>query len=345
MKIAIHQNHNIFDHSTLWTKPWIEYCKNQNNVEYELVNCFDVNILEHLKSFDILLWHFTHYSIQDMQFARIILSAAQNMGIKIFPDYKTSWHFDDKIAETYLLKTINATIPKSWIYYTKSTANSYFQNECRYPVVAKLKCGSGSTNVKLLKNVDDSLKYTKKMFGNGYKSTPNVLLKVKSNIKSSKTWSTVVSRFKRIPDFLNVLKNASKFPNEKGYVFLQEYIPNDGYDLKVIVVGGKLSFLIRDVRKGDFRASGGGIIRYDKSLITPKIRKAVFNISDKLGFQCMGYDFVVDNRNGIGKIVEISYGFSHTAQMGLGGYWDRDDNWHNIPLNVPEEIIKNIIRD
>jgi glutathione synthase/RimK-type ligase-like ATP-grasp enzyme len=42
---------------------------------------------------------------------------------------------------------------------------------------------------------------------------------------------------------LRTLNSAKKFPNEKEYVFLQEFIPNNGNDLKIDVVGDKLSFI------------------------------------------------------------------------------------------------------
>lgn len=170
------------------------------------------------------------------------------------------------------------------------------------------------------------------------------MFKTKSNIQSSKDWNTFLKRIKRIPDFIETYTKAKRFPRERGYVFVQEYIPNDGYDLKVVVVGNKLSFLARDVRKGDFRASGGGSIHYDKRLITKEIRNISFEIAEKLGFQCMGYDFVIDKRDGSPKIVEISYGFPHTNQMNLGGYWDKDGVWYDQPLNAPQEVLENMLR-
>jgi len=326
----------------MWDKVWIEYCK-ENTIDYEVVNCFDNNILEVLKEFDLLLWHFSHYSLQEMLFARTILSSAKNIGLGVFPDFNTSWHFDDKIAETYLLSSINAPTPKSWIFYTYKSAVDFFENFNDYPIVAKLRCGSGSSNVKLIKDKYHAKKYTKKMFKNGYKAAPSIVFKAKSNIKSSADIKTIVNRFKRIPDFIQSLTSAKLLPNEKGYVFLQEFVPNDGYDLKVVVVGDKLSFLARDVRKGDFRASGGGTIKYDHNLITKEIRDAAFRISRELKFQSMGYDFVIDNRNNAPKIVEISYGFSHVAQIGLGGYWKESGEWIDEPLNAPVEILKNLV--
>ncbi|MBN2851111.1 MAG: hypothetical protein JXQ23_00085 [Clostridia bacterium] len=342
MKIAIHQNHDVFNHSTSWDNEWISYCI-KNKIEYSVVNCFDNDILKILKNFDVLLWHFNNYSLQEMQYARSILYSASEIGLRVFPDFNTSWHFDDKVAETLLLKSIEAPIPKTWTFFTYSSAIEFFKNRCNFPVVVKLKCGSGSNNVKLLNNENQAKLYAKKMFRNGLKSSPSLLFKVKSNIQSSKNWSTLIRRFYRIPDFIETFRNANKFSKEKGYVYIQEFIPNNGYDLKVVVVGEKLSFLAREVRKGDFRASGGGSINYNKEYLTEEIRKISFELSEKLGFQSMGYDFVIDKRDNCPKIVEISYGFSFTAQMELGGHWDKEGIWREESFNAPDEILKNLI--
>jgi hypothetical protein len=57
----------------------------------------------------------------------------------------------------------------------------------------------------------------------------------------------------------------------------------------------------------------------------------------------MGYDYVVDKKTREGLIIEISYGFSHEALLSAGGYFDRKGNWHDEPLNAPEEILRNLI--
>lgn len=58
----------------------------------------------------------------------------------------------------------------------------------------------------------------------------------------------------------------------------------------------------------------------------------------------MGYDYVVNNNTGEGIIIEISYGFSHEALLLAGGYFDRQANWHEAPLNAPIEVIQNILK-
>ena len=201
MKVAIHQNHAIFKHTTMWDNEWIQYCI-ENDIDYEVINCFENDILEKLGNFDILLWHFSNYSLQEMMYARTILNSASILGLKVFPDFSTAWHFDDKIAETYLLKTIGAPIPGSYMFYTLDSAKKFLNTEAKYPIIAKLRSGSGSNNVKMLNNPDQALNYTKKMFSKGLKASPSILFKTKSNIKSSKDWKTIISRIKRIPDFI-----------------------------------------------------------------------------------------------------------------------------------------------
>lgn len=343
LRIAINKNDKIFLHSTAWTNSWIEYCQ-KNGVSFEIVDCYQSDIIDKLQHFDCLLWHICNYVLQDMMVGRSVLFAAKNMGLKIFPDFNTAWHFDDKIAETYLLQAIDAPIPNSWMFYLLEDCITWLENEAAYPLIAKLRCGSGSNNVKLLRTRNDALKYAKHMFNRGYKTYSDILFKAKSQYLSSRSWEVIKTRIRRIPEFLQTLAHAKMFHKEKGYVFFQEYIPNDGYDLKIVVIGDKLSFIGRNVRKGDFRASGGGDLFFEKSLVTQNIISSAFSTSDKLCFQCMGYDYVVDKMTGNGKIVEISFGFSHTALLQAGGFFDRSGVWHKEPLNAPAEVIKNIIQ-
>lgn len=343
VKVAIGYNPTKTTHSTNWRFPWEDYCID-NKLDFELVDCYRSDIIDHLKGFTHLLWHFGNYEFQDMLFARSILYSAKEMGLKVFPDYDSSWHFDDKIAETYLLQSVNAPIPDSLMFYRYEDCEQQINdNEIDFPIIAKLRGGSGSHNVKLLRTPTELLRYARKMFGSGISPSPSLMYKTVSNARTSRNWETMIKRVKRAPEFFRTLKNAKKFPNEKEYVFLQEFIPNDGYDLKIVVVGDKLSFIGRNIRKGEFRASGGGDLFYDRSYVTKNIIESAFRTSDLLNFQCMGYDYVVNKDTGEGKIIEISYGFSHAALLGAGGYFDREGNWHDVPMDAPKEILKNMI--
>lgn len=343
MKIAILFDDNEKLHSTNWSNAWIEFCK-INTIEYQTINPFQNEINNILLSFDVVLWHFGNYSFKDMLIAKNILFPMEKLGKKVFPSINDAWHFDDKLAETYLLQAIKAPVPKSYYFYSLEDVNKNI-GKLNFPVVAKLRNGSGSHNVKLLKSKQELLVYSKRMFTIGISSVPSLLYKASSNFKSSKNLNTFIKRLKRIPEFLKSLSSAKKFNLERGYVYLQEFIPNEGFDLKIVVVGDKLSFIGRNIRKGEFRASGGGDLFYAKEHITMDVINSAFKTNETLGFLCMGYDYVIDSKSKVGYIIEMSYGFSHEALLNANGYFDRKGKWHAEPVNVPHEILKNIIMD
>ena len=97
--------------------------------------------------------------------ARSILYSAEQMGLRVFPNFCTAWHFDDKIAETYLLQSVKAPIPRSWVFYSSDSAARFFESDCEYPVVAKLRCGSGSNNVRLIRDRKEAISNVQTMFG------------------------------------------------------------------------------------------------------------------------------------------------------------------------------------
>jgi len=342
LKIAICKKDEMFNHSEGWGKWWLDYCQNEG-LDFQVIDPYRFDIIDSLTEFDILLWHPSNYVLADMIESRSILYTAQRMGLSVFPDFKTAWHFDDKIAQSYLLQSVNAPVPQSWVFYLMKECIDWVEKEAEFPIIAKLKSGSGSNNVRMLSSKIEALTYAKRMFGRGFSPAPSLVYKAKSKWQSTHDWETFTSRVKRIPEFLHTLSRAKQFPNEHGYAYFQELIPNDGYDLKVVVIGEKICGFSRKSRKGDFRASGGGDIIYDNSLVTKQVRDSALEVSKTLGFQCMGFDYVVDNRTGKGLIVEMCYGFSNDALLATRGYWDSKGEWHSEPLNAPVEILQNMI--
>lgn len=343
MRVAIHRDSKEIDHSTSWVNPWENYCK-ESNVDYEIIDLFRCDAINRLKEFDVLLWHMGQYSLAEMLEARSILYSAKKIGLKVFPDFNDAWHFDDKVAEMYILQSIGAPIPDSKVYYHMDSIKTDLKaGLIEFPIVGKLRTGSGSHNVKLLKSEHALKHYASKMLSRGYNPAPSIIYKTTSNIRSSHTKQQFFNKLKRAPEFFRSLSAARHLPREKDYVYLQQFIPNEGYDLKVVVVGDKCAFLVRPVRSHDFRASGGGEVFFDQKYFNKQVIESAFRVSDALGIQCMGYDYVVNKETGEGVIVEMSYGFSHEAIMASGGYYDRELQWHGEPFNAPRELLKNIL--
>ena len=77
---------------------------------------------------------------------------------------------------------------------------------------------------------------------------------------------------------------------------LIKYLPNNTYDTRITIIGERAFGFIRENRYNDFRASGSGKISYDKTAIDLKCVEIAFEISQKLKFQTMAYDFIYNER-------------------------------------------------
>ncbi len=314
MKIAIHNSKEGF------SLKWIEYCQN-NGIEFKIVNCYDNDIVEQLKNFDVLLWHWHHNNPKDILFARQLLYSLERMGKKVFPDSTTVWHFDDKVGQKYLLEAVDAPLINSYVFYDKSESLNWIK-ETSFPKIFKLRGGAGAENVKKIDSEKEAIDYTNKAFGKGFLGFNRF------HSLKEKVWH--FKRDKNIKFFINIVKglvrvfiphkNHQLLPVEKGYIYAQDFIPNNDCDIRVIVIGKRAFAIKRMVRKDDFRASGSGNIVYDIDQIPKECLKIAFEVTKKLEAQCLAYDFVFLNNTP--KIIEISYGFNRMGYLDCPGYWN-----------------------
>lgn len=334
MKLAIHHRSGSF------SDRWIEYCKNKN-IEYIVVNAYDNDIIEQVKDCDALMWHHHHADFKDVLTAKRILFALEHAGVKVFPDFNTGWHFDDKVAQKYLLEAIDAPLVPSFVFYDKQEAIQWAQ-QTSFPKVWKLKGGAGAKNVKLANNLSEATKFINKAFGKGFSQFDR--------------WGHFKERYNMWRNgkdtFLGVIKGVGRLiiptdfaklqSRDKGYVYFQEFIPNNNSDTRVVVIGNRAVAEKRFVRKNDFRASGSGEYSYDN--INLKSISLAIEISKTLKLQSVAFDFVEDeNLNPL--IVEICYGFGTAGISKAPGYWDSDLNWHEGKFNPQDWMVEDLVNN
>ena len=339
MKIAIHKRNNSF------SDRWIRYCE-ENSVSYKIVNCYDSDIIEQLKDCAGLMWHWSHLDYKAQNFAKQLIKSIEKMEIKVFPSFDTSWHFDDKVGQKYLLESINAPLIPSYVFYDKISALNWIQGTT-FPKVFKLRGGAGSQNVKLIRNKKEAIKLAKQAFTKGFPLVnKNSDIKQKLWIlKRDKDLKSVFGMFKGIGRFLFPRPNMGLLSVQKGYVYFQEFIPNNNFDDRIIVIGDRAIGLKRFVRKGDFRASGSGNFSYEKNSFDKKSIKLAFETVKKLEAQSLAFDFIY-NSNNEPLIVEISYCYSMGAAYdNCPGYWDSNLVWHEAPVNPQYWIIEDFIEE
>jgi glutathione synthase/RimK-type ligase-like ATP-grasp enzyme len=320
MKIAIH-----LDETRGFSERWLKYC-HDNNISCKIIDCYDSDIVAQTADCDVLMWDFKPNDYRDFLFARQLLYSFQAGRKQVFPDFNTCWYYDDKVGEKYLFESINAPLVPSHVFYTRKEALQWIE-QTTFPKVFKLREGAGSVNVRLVKTKREAKKIIKTAFGRGFPQFDKigyVLDMIKKYKSGNETLIRVCKSFKM---FFVSNEFDKMHGREKGYVYFQDFIPNNKFDIRVVVVGDKAFALKRLVRKNDFRASGGGSIVYNKEEIDERCVKIAFEVNEKIKSQSIAYDFVFDEKN-TPFIVEISYGYTAPAYDKCEGYWDREMNWH-----------------
>lgn len=335
MRIGIHPSKSSF------SERWITYCKTKS-INYKLVDCYSSDIIQHLSDCDALMWHFSQNDPKAILFARQLVYSVEVSGKKVFPNFYTVWHFDDKVGQKYLLEAIGAPLAPTWVFYDKTEALQW-ASQCDYPKVFKLKGGSGSQNVKLVSSKRQAVRQINQAFGKGF-SQYDPVESLKERWRLFQNGKTPVR---------NILEGLVRFiisppfdrikGRDRGYIYFQEYIPNNDHDIRVVVIGNKAFAIKRMVRDRDFRASGSGNILYDRNLVDIKTIKQSFDTANKLKSQCVAFDFVYINQNP--QLVEISFGFSPEGYDPCPGFWDDELIWHEGKFNPYGWMVEDLIRD
>jgi glutathione synthase/RimK-type ligase-like ATP-grasp enzyme len=284
-----------------------------NNVKNIILDVDQEDFWEIIRASNLIIFRWGHYD-SDRQIAQTILPVIENhLEIKCFPDQATCWHFDDKIKQYYLMQAYGFPFIKSEIAWSKKRAFNIIQNT-ELPTVFKLKGGAGAKNVQLIKNKKPALKKLKKAFGRGIKPNEIDRNKIRFVAELRHLGAKLYRRLKGID--LNDNWNV-----EKNYFMFQKFLPKNQFDIRITTIGKRAFGFRRLNRENDFRASGSGNIEYNHNEIDLRCISMALKISEKLEFQSMAYDFLM-NENNEPEFCEISYTFDDRAIYKCEGFWN-----------------------
>ncbi len=320
---------------------WIEYCR-QNNVPYQRVDAFASDLIAHAHRFDALLWHWSHYEYSAQMVARQIIRSLEAMGLIVFPNTNTCWHYDDKVGQKYFLEAIGAPLAPTWVFYRVEDALDWLAHAA-FPIVFKLSKGAGSCNVRLVKSWKEAARLTKIAFTHGFSCVPAYYCDLKTKAHRMGSLRDLWSKALRGPTALRMIATQRRrFPHERQYVYFQEYMANNAYDTRVTIIGHRAFAFLRRNRPGDFRASGSGNIDHRPESVDLAMVKEAFGIVRAVGSQSLAMDFVYDARRHP-VVLEISYCFSIGAVRDCPGYWDESLAWHSGHVYPEDAIIEDVL--
>ena len=131
---------------------------------------------------------------------------------------------------------------------------------------------------------------------------------------------------------------------ERGYVYFQDFVPNNRYDTRITIIGDRAFGFTRDVRPGDFRASGSGRVVQGMARVLPACVESAFAVARQVRSQSLAIDYLID-ASGTPCIAEVSYGFDSKPVYDVGGYWSPDMVWHAGGVWPEHAILQDILAD
>ena len=314
----------INDQHPSFSDRWMKVCQDRN-FRFRMFNGYKRDFLHQIDGADILLWHWNDREPPGLMFARSMLKAAEASGITVYPDSPTCWHYDDKVAQWLLLQAHGFPVVDTFFFIDEAEAHEWISS-VTWPKVFKLKSGSSSRMVQLVRDAGRARELCTQAFGAGFNPTEALLSDAAVKLKALNSLTKVSEFASKLPRKFRTWRARRKMPRERGYAYFQEFLPGNDCDTRITVIGNRVFGFRRKVRANDFRASGSGMIDHDPSAIDQRCVALAREIARTLELQSVGIDFLV-HPDGNPRVVEISYCFQAEAIHTCPGHWDADSNW------------------
>jgi glutathione synthase/RimK-type ligase-like ATP-grasp enzyme len=204
---------------------WTKYCRflDNNSFEYDIFSLHSHDWIEKANQLDIIVGMCSSEHNRLLETREKYHFLETYLGKTCYPSAAHVMLYENKRLETYISWAKNIPFAKTMISHDKQDALLSL-DKLSYPLISKIDPSSGSFGVDFVRSKNKARKIVKKAFSG-------------------------IGRQTHLP-----------YNKQKNYVLFQEFIPNDGYDIRVIVVGNLIFGYYRKVLDGDFRASGMNLV-------------------------------------------------------------------------------------
>jgi glutathione synthase/RimK-type ligase-like ATP-grasp enzyme len=240
------------------------------------------------------------------------------LGKLVVPNARTIWHFENKIAQSYLFECYGIPTPATFSSFDYRDALSALDH-VRWPLVFKEPYGASGANVKLVRGNREARRLITRRFDeqiwNEERARSGTAVRFLL-ANASKSWFRSVARRK--------IARGPLGCESRPVIYWQEFVPNNDADLRITAIGDRIAFgFWRQNRPDDFRASGSGRIDYARP-IPPDLVLYCMRLNERLGFDSMAYDIVFGEQGFV--ILEMSYGYMDKAVYDAPGRFERGED-------------------
>ena len=331
----------IHDRPGSFSDRWIAYCT-QKGMPFRHVNCLASDVVAQCADLDGLLWHWSHGNPADELVARQIIAALESRGLVVFPNVATCWHFDDKVAQKYLLEAIGAPFIPTWVFTNVKDALQWV-GQASWPKVFKLRCGAGSRNVRLVRSRAEAQALCRRAFGRGFPASASYFSDASVRLKRVQAKGQLLRKIVRLPwSFFHYLTLTASLPVQRGYIYFQEFLSGNTFDTRITIIGKRAFGYRRMNRANDFRASGSGDPSYQPDRIDKRCVEIAFKVADQLATQSVAFDFLFSPQQNP-MIGEISYCYVASMVHACEGFWNNQGGWHKGHVWPEDAIIEDLL--
>jgi hypothetical protein len=204
-----------------WTKYW-RFCE-QNALACDVYDIHAQDWLTQAKRFDVIagIWSCELHCLEELREKFWVLETQLHKAT--FPSFAEAFLYENKRLESYITSIHHLPFARTFITHNREDALSML-DKLPYPIVSKMVPASASVGMELIHTSRQARAIIERLFSPSGRKT--------------------------------------QFPyaRQKDFVYFQEFIPNDGYDIRAIVVGNWVFGYYRKVLPGDYRASGMNLV-------------------------------------------------------------------------------------
>lgn len=315
MKFTIAMQPDDYGPGDSASRLWTRILENAGH-SVRTVNIYNADILRQLQGCNGFMWRYAHLP-NLLQIARRLLPVVEReMDMVVYPDQRTCWHYDDKIAQSYLLQAEGIATPKTWIWFDKELSRQWAK-AANYPIVLKLWSGAGSTNVQLVNSFKEAGLWIDRLFGKGLYRLNGAHC---DRLPWGRTRLKTAARVLLKGTYPELNPNDDFWQLHKNYVLFQEYLPGNAFDTRITVIGNRAFGFRRFNREKDFRASGSGKIDWDPAAIDEGFIRLAFHTARAIGSQSCAIDGLFRGNELV--VGEISYTYASWAVQACPGHWE-----------------------
>lgn len=247
-----------------WTK-YRRFLQN-NSIPFRIVDIHSDSWLSQLADLDMVVWRPGPHLWELQEAHRKIFHMSEFVRIATYPTLRAVMLFNDKILGSWALEHLGAETPRTVASFDE--ADALEQVAILGPeLVWKTAAGAGSAGVEKLS-----------------------VRRAKAAVRT--TFSTRGRR------------TYWPYANQKNYVYAQTLENDLTIDMRIIVVGSLIFGYYRDTPKGEFRASGMGLVRREG--LPPEAMEEAWRISACLDIGAVAVDFITDAALGKRRVIEFS---------------------------------------